>query len=277
MKKWFFLLFAFIVFIGGVFAIFSYTNSFGYSRHIIVLIDNNQMDDLSVYLKKNGNIDSKPYVFDIDRTNFPPLTYAAKVGNFEAVKLLLDHGADVNNTEGTNGTSPLLASLSLSYTFNPDRIEIAQYLIDHGAEINYRDRNGYGNNAISATLMPLSSPPNEEQEECQYDFIQYLVDEGAEYQINCTYGNLLSKSAAYNNVSVVDYLINELGMSIDIVDSSGCSPLMYAVENGSLDAVRYLINQGAEKNLINEDGKTALDIAQEKGNVLIIALFDESN
>lgn len=57
------------------------------------------------------------------------------MGHIDIVKLLIEHGADVN-VRSSNGYTPLIAAAS------EDRSEIARYLIEHGAAVDCKDASG---------------------------------------------------------------------------------------------------------------------------------------
>jgi hypothetical protein len=71
--------------------------------------------------------------------------------------------------------------------------------------------------------------------------------------------NLLSLSIENNSFSAVRYLV-EKGADIELVCSDK-TPLMYAVKYGRLNMVEYLLKQGADINIVSVEGKTALDYA----------------
>ncbi len=79
-----------------------------------------------------------------------PLLRAAKAGDIPAMKLLIEHGANVNLPTAT-GITPLMAaagngSIGLDtrgrYKTEAQAIEAVQLLVKSGANINARDRNG---------------------------------------------------------------------------------------------------------------------------------------
>ena len=72
-------------------------------------------------------------------------------------------------------------------------------------------------------------------------------------------------------ISSMIYLLIKGGAEIDYqtVDD-GYSALMKAVENGNLEAVRYLTRHGAQVDLKNNRGKSTLEVGCEKGNVEVI-------
>lgn len=263
-----------LVIIGGLMTNF-YSSNYHYSKKVNSLIENNDMESLEQYLDKKGNIDSKPYIFDLDKTNFPPLVYASYNGSLEAVILLLGNGADVNNSNSTNDTTALLASLSKAYIYNEDRIAIAELLIDHGADINYRDRGGFGENAVTKVVITLTNDDEDAEKQEQYLLFKSLVENGADYEISCTYGNILAKAAVYNNDLIVNYLVSVLDFNINVISSNSYTPLMFAVEYNSLDAVIELMNLGADLSLTNDEGKTAYDIAVERNYTDIVDFFSE--
>lgn len=61
--------------------------------------------------------------------------------------------------------------------------------------------------------------------------------------------------------SIINKLMDTNSLDINLQDAYGYTPLMYAVENGNFDAAKALIKHGANPNLQNKDGDTALTIA----------------
>ncbi len=55
---------------------------------------------------------------------------AARAGNVEAVKLLLDHGAEVNAKESWRGQTALMWATAENHP------AVVQVLVDHGADVN---------------------------------------------------------------------------------------------------------------------------------------------
>jgi ankyrin repeat protein len=54
------------------------------------------------------------------------------------------------------------------------------------------------------------------------------------------------------------------GADINAADAAGWRPLHIAAANNNLDAMKTLIDQGADVGATNNDGKTALTLVQEK-------------
>jgi len=53
------------------------------------------------------------------------------------------------------------------------------------------------------------------------------------------------------------------------------TPLFLACHEGHVDAVRLLLDKGAEVNRATKNGNTPLAIAQKKGHSSIVALLEE--
>lgn len=66
---------------------------------------------------------------------YTPLLFAARTGDMDTVRLLVEHGADVNILSETDG-SPLLMAASQGYE------ELALFLLEQGADPNATDGNG---------------------------------------------------------------------------------------------------------------------------------------
>lgn len=65
--------------------------------------------------------------------------------------------------------------------------------------------------------------------------------------------------------AVVDLLLQH-GVSIDVVDGKGCTPLIVAAQYGKTTLAGYLMGKGAKLHLTDRDGDTALHWAAFKGN-----------
>ncbi|CAF1443771.1 unnamed protein product [Rotaria sordida] len=125
--------------------------------------------------------------------NVTVLWTAAATNNFDIVKLLIEHGANINHTTKTNST-PLR---SACYNGN---IDMARYLIEHGADINIAKENNDTNLAVSVYRKHLK---------------------------------------------MASYLVDELSCDVNICDNDGRPPLYDAVNCGSLELVKFLLEHGA--------------------------------
>ena len=66
------------------------------------------------------------------------------------------------------------------------------------------------------------------------------------------------------HVGVVDVLLTE-GVDVDVRDARGQSPLLVACANGQTTLVGYLLEKGANRHLVDNDGDTCIHWAAYKG------------
>lgn len=71
----------------------------------------------------------------------------------------------------------------------------------------------------------------------------------------------LMSASAFNNKVVCEYLL-EKGANINMIDFHGDTSLVYAIRRGHLDLARWLIEKGSSFDLENTKGQTAIDILQ---------------
>ena len=92
--------------------------------------------------------------------------------------------------------------------------------------------------------MPLLKASNKET-------ISYLIQIGADVNVNDTGGRTaLHKAAKNNQIEVVKCLI-ENGANINVKDKNEFTPLHRAAEYGPTEIVNYLIENGAMINSVN--------------------------
>lgn len=149
--------------------------------------------------------------------------------------LLLLRGADLNATNSA-GWTPLITAIYY------DRPEIAKMLLQKNVDITYETYSG--ESAITAAI-----------DKSNYQIIESLLAKGID--------------------------INEASISwqSDLnTDATNITPLSYAVLSkvvkDKLGVILLLINRGADKNIRDKSGKTALDYAKEEGNADVIEALE---
>ncbi|MHB0999684.1 MAG: ankyrin repeat domain-containing protein [Armatimonadota bacterium] len=80
------------------------------------------------------------------------------------------------------------------------------------------------------------------------------------------YSGEIHKAAANGNIRQVKQIINKSLSLVNAQDQYGMTPLMYAIERGngyigtsiSIDTIKYLLDNGADPNIRNKAGKSAV-------------------
>ncbi|MDP1603236.1 MAG: ankyrin repeat domain-containing protein [Legionella sp.] len=107
--------------------------------------------------------------------------------------------------------------------------------------------------------------------------LDFLMDNGADVQVQDEYGNTpLHNLISGNNLSFkvdgVEQCVNKLiakGLDVNSQNNDGYTLLHIAASLKNLDAVLFLIKNGANTRLKDDKGRTPLDIATENDNVEI--------
>jgi hypothetical protein len=89
---------------------------------------------------------------------------------------------------------------------------------------------------------------------------------------NLAYTALVS-SIFNGHGNIASLIVSKTGMNINQQGVTGNTPLMWACEFGNYDLVLYFLNLEADYNLVNNDGKTAIQLAAAKGYRNIVTLM----
>lgn len=237
----------------------NYVRTNVYSRALIKAIEKDDMKRLEVLLKKPGDVNAAPFysLFLFDRLNNVPLSEATRLGNYDAVKLLVEAGANVNK-DNVGGWPPLASSLQSS---SENKYKIANYLLDHGADPEIYIGNSYQDTIIEQVSWGVTS-----QEE-SYKLFKRLINMGVPIESEKYYGsNVIFSVASGNNILALKYLVEEKNVDINRKSDIKRTPLISAARGNALDATKYLLSKGADKTAKDEDGMTAYDYAVENEN-----------
>jgi len=196
-----------------------------------------------------------------------PLVYACEEDNYEVVEALLKKGADPNKyLEGS--WSPIEAAF---VNKNDDRFKISKLLIEHGADVNL-----YG--SWSSALFEEASHFifGVEDEVLSNKIVNLLLENGAK-PFDEDNNSVLHFSVAGNSRLISENLIKTQLISINHINTQGQTPLMWGAEKNAIDTVKLLIEKGADKSIIDANGKTAYDYAVEGNYVEIAKMLKPEN
>jgi ankyrin repeat protein len=161
-----------------------------------------------------------------NRYGVTPLWLAATNGSAVIVEALLKAGADAN-TSMPQGETVLMTAARAG---NPD---VVRALLARGADVNARE-DGLGENALMWAAA-----------ENRPEAVKLLIAHGA---------------AVDGRSKALTYAKDRFGLEgvQTILPRGSWTPLMYAARQGSLDAARALAESGADLNVTDPEGTTAL-------------------
>jgi ankyrin repeat protein len=159
-------------------------------------------------------------------TGRPPLVDAARTGDSETLRALLQKKADVNAAEGDGSTALLWAGYR-------DDLESARMLLGAGAKVNVA-------NDLGATPLWAACQNGSQA------MVRLLLDAGANPNAALLYGETpLMVAARAGKLAVVELLIAK-DANINAHSSRGQTALMWAVAEKHPDVVRVLLAHGVD-------------------------------
>ncbi|EAY15042.1 hypothetical protein TVAG_019420 [Trichomonas vaginalis G3] len=224
------------------------------------------------------------YCEDNDQRN--AILIACEKGNLSTVKLLYDHGFNVNRASSEGFYAIHVAAyynmfeifkfLVLKNAKIDIIIEPCIKLIDFAVIGNAFDVFKYLTNEVNMQIdrASIQLAANTCSRDI-FDLIFTKCNESTELlkKISPT---LFLLALHNSNIDALDYLIDEQGVDLNAQDETGKTPLMIAIENKQIEVVKYLIQKGADVyiRIKFDDVKDALYFAVKVGNIeILLELF----
>ena len=189
---------------------------------------------------------------DRDNQGMTPLLLAAQWGHLVLVKHLSKRGA-LLTAKDQGGGNALLHAVVGGHTL------LVDWLLDQPG-LTLEDRSNDG-------MTPLLVAA-----ECGHlDVVQHLLQRGASLAAKDQWGrNALLNAVVGGNALMVDWLLEQPGVTLEYASNDGLTPLLVAAKWGHLDVVQHLLHRGALLTAKGQGGRNALLEATWGGHTAVV-------
>jgi ankyrin repeat protein len=188
----------------------------------------NDLAGLTAMLKAGADLNAAE-----PRGGMTPLMHAAVSGSPEAMTLLVDRGASVN-TANSAGVTALMMSVT-----DIDKVSL---LLAKGADVNAASKRGR-----TALLLAAMSDRSA-------GIVRLLMAKGADPKaVDVLKVNALNAAVRGDDIETIR-IFADAGVAADNADFAGFTPLIGAAFSGNVQAVKLLLEKGANVNAVSGDG-----------------------
>jgi ankyrin repeat protein/CHAT domain-containing protein len=205
------------------------------------------------------------------------LHFAAREGNLELIKILLNHNAEVNTFCETDGVqyTPLMLAV-----YNDDFLTAMQ-LVEQGANPDLSNESGESARSLAKDMeLERHSLLFDDKDKAYNDYMQkqglidavkntdltefkQLIEKGYDVNQKDKFGWTALHYAARDNKTEFARMLLENDADPDIQKDDGYTAFMLAARNNQIPMLKLLIEYKADSALKDKNGKTAIDIAKE--------------
>ena len=189
-----------------------------------------------------------------DGGGLTPLVYAAREGCLECARILLDAGANVNQST-TYGWTPLLTATQNRHYL------LGKYLLEHGANPNLANKGGWtplylatDNRNIESGDYPVRKPDMD-----HLDFIKLLIDKGANVNARICGAQSADKDCKGDTTET------RTNFTMQWLYEDGATPFLRAAQSGDVTLMKLLLAHGADPKIATAHNDTALAVASGIG------------
>lgn len=212
---------------------------------------NNALNIIKLLLEVGANVNARTSQAET------ALYRASKAGHQDIVSILLEVDAEIN---GSSPCRPLFAACEGGYT------SIVDLLLQNGADPNASSTASRGTHVrpVMTLLGPMLLPICCAIQKGHTDIVKLLLKHDADV-------NKTDQSGKFALIYTVEFLISRMCRTPQVLNASSEErDFSFA---GMIDLMKDLINHGADCNQLTASGKSALDLACEKGHEAAVEIL----
>lgn len=141
-------------------------------------------------------------------------------------------------------------------------ISVKKHIKD-GADVN--ETNEIGESVLACAIRAR----------CDFDLLMLLIENGADiFEFDDEGVSIFDMAITYDNLDMVKYLLKQ-GLNVNkTTRRSGFTSLMAAACYGRVEIAKVLLENGADKNVLDSKGFSAVDFARKMNKKSILKLLD---
>jgi ankyrin repeat protein len=176
---------------------------------------------------------------EADGGELTALVYAARTGSIDAARVLLEAGADVNQTTRYGWTPLLAATQNRNY-------RLGKFLIERGADVNLANKGGWTPLYLATDNRNLEGGdyPTPPADMDQLEYIKLLLEKGAD-----------------PNARMIESTETRTVFTNQWLDEEGATAFLRASQSGDVELMRLLLEHGADPHIYTALGVTPLAVA----------------
>jgi ankyrin repeat protein len=264
-------------------------NSWAYNGYtpLLCATESGNPDVLQLLLDHNADM----HMTDIKGNT--PLHLATEDGDLKIAQILLEHKVDVNS-RNDDGSTPFLRALETG------NLDVAWLLLDHNADVHMHDNRGNTplqraacSGLLEVSRKILDRSASAEVNSCNYhgstplllaseeghaDVVRLLLDFNADMYARDGDGDTALHCAALRGRLEVSQILLELNLDVNSRNNSESTPLHRVLEGGregNPDVARLLLDYGADVQARDLSGRTAFELARDRGQHEIVGLLPQ--
>ena len=185
-----------------------------------------------------------------------PLVFAARQNCIECAKILLDAGANVNQTTNYGWTPLLTATQNRNY-------KLAALLLDKGANPNLKNNGGWSPLYIATDNrnIEIGDYPTPKSDIDHLEYIKLLLSKGADPNIRVCGTRSNPAATDPTQQCVGDSTETRTNFTMQWLFEDGSTPFIRAAQSSDVELMKVLLAAGADPKLRTAHDVTALSVA----------------